>query len=194
MPGGLWVVWFKQGDRRYRPLDRGRAADREINLQDRVGERDIFVGSRDRPKTDRVITPLGITFKTADRLERLDGVDRLVSTKTLDLDAAGNLNVHTLKSTIEKDLNALDDIEKDMVMECPPPKVGHNCLKWPRNASADKARSSVQKGEYSLKVLEIVVPDTAVSDDVRRLLCGYAGVNRRAGPLPIKVEFVIGGK
>lgn len=29
---------------------------------------------------------------------------------------------------------------------------------------------------------------------LRRLLCGYAGVNRRAGPLPIKVEFVIGGK
>ena len=29
---------------------------------------------------------------------------------------------------------------------------------------------------------------------MRRLLCGYAGVNRRAGPLPIKVEFVIGGK
>lgn len=29
---------------------------------------------------------------------------------------------------------------------------------------------------------------------LRRLLCGYAGVNRRAGSLPIKVEFVIGGK
>ncbi|MFR0577801.1 starch-binding protein [Bifidobacterium thermophilum] len=187
-------VWFKQGDRKYRPLDRGRAADREINLQDRVGERDIFVGSRDRPKTDRVITPLGITFKTADRLERLDGVDRLVSTKTLDLDAAGNLNVHTLKSTIEKDLNALDDIEKGMKGLCEDITLGNNCLNWPYNAKHENIVSSLHRGMYQEKVLEIVVPDTAVSDDVRRLLCGYAGVNRRAGPLPIKVEFVIGGK
>ena len=175
-------------------MDRGRAADREINLQDRVGESDIFVGSRDRPRTDRVITPLGITFKTADRLERLDGVDRLVSTKTLDLDAAGNLNVHTLKSTIEKDLNALDNIEKSMKKLCKDESLGRNCITWPNNVEGKSSKTSISRTDYQEKVLEIVVPDTAVSDDVRRLLCSYAGVNRRAGPLPIKVEFVIGGK
>lgn len=189
-------VWFKQGDRRYRPLDRGRAADREINLQDRVGERDIFVGSRDRPKTDRVITPLGITFKTADRLERLDGVDRLVSTKTLDLDADSYIhNVKQVKARLQSDIDALDNIEKSMTT-CRRGDRVFMCLAWPRKQTSDVTdRTSVlEPSDYSVKVLEIVIPDTAISDDVRSALQEFASNCKAQGPKSITVEYVIGGK
>lgn len=74
------------------------------------------------------------------------------------------------------------------------------CLSGVEDATSDDDASgltwagvALRQDEYSRKVLEVVVPDAAVSGDVRDMLVQYVGSHSLDGPLPIRLTLVIGG-
>lgn len=101
-------------------------------------------------------TPLGENFPVVDRL--IKDEKTLVSTKSLDLNATSYQDASKLKSRLNRYAEELSGFEK----------------KWLKDGSLKRGETELFISDYDNKVLEIIVPDTVISEDVAKELNRFA--------------------
>ena len=105
---------------------------------------------------------LGKNFPVADRLDN----SILISTKSLDVTARGYQKSKKLKKTLETYAEALKNIEKKYFK-------GANEFRW--------GNKKLSKNDYNKKALEIILPNTIITEDALNILKDFKTTTEQSG-------------
>lgn len=105
---------------------------------------------------------LGKNFPVADRLDN----SILISTKSLDVTARGYQKSKKLKKTLERYAEALKNIEKKYFK-------GANEFRW--------GNKKLSKNDYNKKALEIILPNTIITEDALNILKDFKTTTEQSG-------------
>lgn len=112
---------------------------------------------------------LGRNFPVADRVQDMT----LVSTKSLDVTAQSYQNIKTLERTLNKYANSLKDFEKKYFK-------GLDEFRW--------GNKRLKKSDYNKKALEIILPDTIITENTLNILDDFKNMVTESG---IEVWYII---